>query len=241
MTYGENSQNMRDSMASLLQWHRIQQRLGGPGSYNVPVTTTVAERERMGQIVQRYRLAALTWCDEAVTAVTLKGQLSDATKAERLPEEELRHRLRSATAALGHGERLGNLLATHHGNDLLETWQSLARAAALGEHDFAAGVNRNKLTPEQARTVLKDAADLTRGLVILDSRYTNVPGWQHLNQPTRLGRVRRVCLPDRGPGGPRPHSRHPGLALARRPHHRPRPAWSHRRGSSPAQHPRPPR
>lgn len=189
MTYGENSQNMRDSMVSLLQWHRIQQRLGGPGSYNVPVTTTCAERERMGQIVQRYRLAALTWCDEAVTAVTLTGQLSEATKAERSPEQELRRRLRSATAALGHGERLGDLLATHHGNDLLETWQSLARAAALGEHDFAAGVNRNKLTPDQARTVLKDAADLTRGLVILDNRYKNVPGWQHLNQPTRLDRA----------------------------------------------------
>jgi hypothetical protein len=189
MTYGENSHEMRESMASLLRWHRIQQRLGGPGSHTVPVTTTPAERERMGQIIQRYRLAALTWCSQAVTAVTLRAEWSRSTGPARKPAEELRSHLDAVTRALGHGERLSDLLTVHHDNHLLDAWQRLARAAALGEHDFAAGVNRDSLTPEQARTVLKDAADLTQGLVILDSRYKNVPSWQHLNQPVRLGRA----------------------------------------------------
>ncbi|QIK66404.1 hypothetical protein G7072_08570 [Nocardioides sp. HDW12B] len=176
-------------MASLLRWHRIQQRLGGPGSHTVPVTTTPAERERMGQIIQRYRLAALTWCSQAVTAVTPRAEWSRTTGPARTPAEELRTHLDTAITALGHGERLSDLLAVHHDNHLLDSWQWVARAAALGEHDFASGVNRDSLTPEQARTVLKDAADLTQGLVILDSRYKNVPAWQHLNQPVRLGRA----------------------------------------------------
>lgn len=189
MTYGENSRQMRESMASLLRWHRILQRLGGPGSHTIPVTTTPAERERMGQIIQRYRLAALTWCGQAVTAVTPRTHVPRRTSWAHAPAEELRTRLEAAATVLGHGERLSDLLALHHDNHLLDAWQSVARAAALGEHDFAAGVNRGSLTPEQSRTVLKDAADLTRGLVILDRRYKNVPGWQLLKAPGRLNRA----------------------------------------------------
>ena len=189
MTYGENAHEMREAMASLLRWHRIQQRLGGPGSYTIPVTTTAAERERMGQIIQRYRLAAMTWCLQAVTATSPKTDLSGTTGHTRTPVEDLRFRLDAAVANAEPGERLSDLLAVHHDNHLLDAWQWLARAAALGEHDFSAGVNLGSLTPEQARTVLKDAADLTRGLVILDRRYKNVPGWHHLNEGTRLGRA----------------------------------------------------
>lgn len=189
MTYGENAHELRESMASLLRWHRIQQRLGGPGSHTIPVTTTTAERERMGQIIARYRLAALTWCLQAVTATTPKTDLSATTGHTRTPVEDLRYRLGTAVAAAGPGERLSDLLAIHHDNHLLDAWQWLARAAALGEHDFTAGVNLGSLAPEQARTVLKDAADLTRGLVILDRRYKNVPGWRHLKEGNRLGRA----------------------------------------------------
>lgn len=189
MTYGENSHEMRESMASLLRWHRIQQRLGGPGSHTIPVTTTAAERERMGQIIQRYRLAALTWCLQAVTATSPKTDLSGTTGNTRTPVEDLRFRLDAAVATAEPDERLSDLLAVHHDNHLLDAWQWLARAATLGEHDFSAGVNLGSLSPEQARTVLKDAAGLTRGLVILDRRYKNVPGWQHLNEGIRLGRA----------------------------------------------------
>jgi hypothetical protein len=87
------------------------------------------------------------------------------------------------------GDRLTELLGVHHDNRLLHTWQRLARAAAMGEHDFGAGVDFGRLTSEQANTVLKDVADLTRGLVLLDQRYSNVPGWVHLKQPATLDRA----------------------------------------------------
>ena len=128
----------------------------------------------MGQIIQRYRLAALTWCLEAVTAATPKTEPSPWRSAHRPRTSGIgsgprwRH--------IGPGERMLDLLAVHHDNQLLDAWQRLARAAALGEHDFGAGVNRGGLTAEQANVVLKDAADVARGLVVLDRRYDNVPG-----------------------------------------------------------------
>lgn len=186
MTYGDNVGEMRDAMATLLGWHRIQQRLGGGGSVFVPVTTSPGERQRMGQIIQRYRLAALTWCLEAVTATTPK---TDPAPAARTPAENLRHQLQTAVEAAGRGERLLPLLAERHDKPLLDVWQALARAATLGEHDFGAGVNRGGLTAEQANTVLKDAADVARGLVLLDRRYDNVPGWVLLKQAVRLDRA----------------------------------------------------
>ena len=140
----------------------------------------------MGEIIQRYRLATLTWCLQAVTATTPKTESSPASQR---PAEKLRSHLASEIEAIGPGERLLDLLAVHHDNHLLDAWQSLARAAALGEHDFGAGVNLGGLAPEQANAVLKDAADVTRGLVVLDRRYGNVPGWMHLRQPARLDRA----------------------------------------------------
>lgn len=192
MTYGENSQELRDSMAWLLGRHRILQQLGGPGQNTGQAWTDDTERERMGQIIQRYRLATLTWCLQAVTAVTPKIDLSDTSHLTQDPVQQLRYRLRDAVTTVGHGERLIDLLATRHSNQLMGAWQRTARAAALGEHDFTDGVNFGHLTSEQSRTVLKDAADLTRALVILDRRYDNVPGWQHLKEATRLGRAAAV-------------------------------------------------
>lgn len=186
MTYGENSREMRESMAVLLGWRRIQQRLGGGGSHTVPVTTTAAERERMGQIIQRYRLSALTWCLQAVTATTPK---IDRPHGPRGPAMELRYGLAAAVTAAGPSERLSDLLAVRHGSQLLDGWQRLARAAVVGEPDFGAAVTYVSLTAEQTNTVLTDVADLTRGLVLLDRRYTNVPGWAHLEQPTSLDRA----------------------------------------------------
>ena len=189
MTYGDSSREMRESMGWLLGRRRILQQLGGTGSHTMKPWSTVVERERMGEIIQRYRLATLTWCLQAVTAATPKTDLTQTHARWRTPVEDLRYRLGEAVTAVGHGEPLSDLLASPHHNQLMDTWQRIARAATVEERDFSAGVNLGDLTPEQARTVLKDAADLTRALVILDPRYANVPGWQHLKEPTRLGRA----------------------------------------------------
>jgi hypothetical protein len=42
-------------------------------------------------------------------------------------------------------------------------------------------------------TVLKDAAEITRGLVGLDRRYEGIPGWAKLKDQGRLGRPAEVC------------------------------------------------
>jgi hypothetical protein len=42
-------------------------------------------------------------------------------------------------------------------------------------------------------TVLKDAAEITRGLVALDRRYAGIPGWEKLKDQGRLGRAAEVC------------------------------------------------
>ncbi len=66
--YGENGGHLRDAMGALLREHRIQQRLGGRGTHTVPETTTVAEREELGQQIRRYRECVLTWSLQAVRA-----------------------------------------------------------------------------------------------------------------------------------------------------------------------------
>ena len=53
---------------------------------------------------------------------------------------------------------------------IVETWRQAARAAALGEHDFDAGLGYGRLSDAQCMTVLKDAAEVTRALVGLDRR-----------------------------------------------------------------------
>ena len=68
MTYGENGRQLRSQLTTLLRQHRIQQRLGGPGIHTVPESTTVEQREVLGEHIQRYRYATLVWCLHAAVA-----------------------------------------------------------------------------------------------------------------------------------------------------------------------------
>ncbi len=190
MTYGETTSELRGAMTELLRRHRILQPLGGPGMHTVPESTTVEERRAMGEEIQRFRRATLVWCHQAVEASAPKFI---ATLDDRGPAGNLRYRL---------GETLGSItvplpgieeLATCHRNILVETWRQAATASALGEHDFPAGIDYTRLDGNESRAVLKDAADFVRGLVILDQRYKNVPGWQHLKSPGRLGQAAEAC------------------------------------------------
>ena len=81
---------------------------------------------------------------------------------------------------------------------MVETWRHAARAAALGEHDFGAGVGYGRLSEHQCKTVRRDAAEIARALVGLDRRYANIPGWQPLKGQSRLGRAAEVCATHAG-------------------------------------------
>ena len=174
MTYGDVASRLRETMTWLLERRRITQQLGGPGSFRVPVTTTEADRSAMGEEIQRYRAAVLTYCLEAVRAVTPTADL-DGKDRLRDPAVALRYQLEVARAAMPADAQLSSLMMQRPHFELVSRWQDAARIAIEGEREIAA-VRRQPLSREQQAQVLKDAADLVRGLVVLDIRYKNVPG-----------------------------------------------------------------
>lgn len=203
--YGENGHLLRAELSSLLSQHRIQLRIGGPGSHTVPVTTTGEERAEMGEQVRRYRQSALTWCLQAAVAVEpeAKSRLSPrSTNPFRLPPAQhgglaslhmaLDQAVRASTAPLPDLAEL----TTHHELSLVEHWRQVARAAALGEHDFDAGLGHGRLDDGQLHTLIADIAATVRALVVLDARYANIPGWERLHRADRLGWAALACALD---------------------------------------------
>lgn len=200
--YGENAGLLRDALRELLTQHRIQQRIGGAGTHTVPETTTAEERGELGELIGRYRQSVLVWCHQAIRAASPSFDLSGTTSRSRGPAEELRFRLdatiEASTATLPTMEEL----TTSQPFPMVDLWRQAARACALGEHDFGAGVDYVRLSEAQRLTVVHDAAEITRALVGLDRRYANIPGWQHLKGPGRLGRAAEICAAFSGAGEP---------------------------------------
>lgn len=190
--YAENGSNLRAELSTLLRQHRVQQRLGGAGSHSIPETTTLDERRVLGEQIARYRHSVLLWCIQAVRATNPRTNLEVTSTRTRNPAEELAHRL---DVAIEHSIGLPSLeeLTTEQPFAMVESWRQAARAATLGEHDFDAGLGYGRLSRIQCLTLLKDSSDVTRGLVALDRRYANIPGWQSLKDAGWLGRAAEVC------------------------------------------------
>ncbi|ABL81098.1 MULTISPECIES: hypothetical protein [unclassified Nocardioides] len=189
--YGTNGRQLREELTTLLRQHRIQQRLGGPGSQSIPVTTTPEQREDLGQLIQRYRYAALAWCLHAVVAADPRPGLQDTSS--RGPAEELRFRLTRSINMSNAGMPSLDDLSKPQDFAMVESWRQVARAAVFGEHDFPGLMDQGRLSYAERMTVLKDAAEVTRGLVVLDKRYENIPGWIPIRERARLDRVAQAC------------------------------------------------
>ncbi len=203
--YGENGHLLRAELSSLLRQHRIQLRIGGPGTHTVPVTTTGEDRAQIGEQVRRYRQSALVWCLQATIAVApgAESRLAPrATNPFRLPAAKhgglaalrtaLDHTVRTSSAPLpGMAE-----LTTQHELPLVEQWRQVARAAALGEQDFDAGLGYGRLDNHQLHTLIGDVATTVRALVVLDARYNTIPGWERLHRADRLGWAALACALD---------------------------------------------
>jgi hypothetical protein len=196
--YGENSGHLRHALGVLAREHRIQQRLGGKGTHTLPETTTAEERGELGKQIRRYRQCVLTWSLQAVRAANPRINLEGTTGRSSGPAEELRNRLTEALAASTADPAHGDELVTEQSFATVESWRQAARAAVLGEHDFSAGVGYGRLSEQQCMTVLKDAADVVRGLVALDRRYKGVPGWEKLHNQGWLGRAAEACAAHAG-------------------------------------------
>src|SRR4051794_41584484 len=93
--YGTNGRQLREELTTLLRQHRIQQRLGGPGSHSIPATTTPEQLEQLGAQIQRYRYAALAWGIQA--GVAADPPEGPGGNGARRPPEELRIPLNTRT------------------------------------------------------------------------------------------------------------------------------------------------
>lgn len=159
----------------------------------MPETTTIEQRELLGEQLQRYRYATLMWCLQAVSAANPQISLYRTTERSRGPAEELCYRLTRSLMTLDAGLPPLNELTTVQKFPMVETWRRVAQAAVLGEHDFGAGVGYGRLSNQQCRTVLKDAAEIAQALVVLDMRYEGIRGWSACRERGRLERAAEVC------------------------------------------------
>lgn len=190
--YGETGDLMRTELAALLRQHRILHRLG---DRTPSATGAASEREAAGIVIQQYRQTVLSWCTEAVMAAkplvfsaTLPAPANpfrtSTTPGTAVGElARALHRTRDASTA---PRAPTALLAIASPNEVVEHWRHAARAAALAEHDTN-GIAGLRLTGPQAEALVGDVAAVTQALVVLDQRYLNVPGWERLTEPGRLG------------------------------------------------------
>jgi hypothetical protein len=191
--YGEYAGELRDALAELLRHHRITQRLGGPGSWTVPESTTVEDRRYLGEQIRMYRQGVLVWCLEALVGANPWLTLEGAGPRPHDRAAELHRRLRHTIDASQAGLPALGELTTPQEFELVDLWRRAARAAALGEHDFGADVGFGLTSDEQRLAVTKDSADVIRGLVILDGRYKGIPDWRRLAGCRPLGQAAEAC------------------------------------------------
>jgi hypothetical protein len=191
--YGTNGQQLREELTTLLRQHRIQQRLGGQGSHSIPVTTSPERREELGQLIQRYRYAAIAWCLHAVAAANPRAGLEASRGRSPGPAEDLRIRLARSVKLSTAGLPSVDELSERQGFPMVESWRQVARSAVLGEHDFPGVMDQGRLSYAECLTVLKNAAEVARALVVLDKRYDNIPGWIPIRERGRLDRAAEVC------------------------------------------------
>lgn len=203
--YGESGGRLRAELGVLLSKHRVQLHIGGGGTHTVPVSTTTDERHQIGEQIRRYRQSALVWCHQGTVAVA-PAAVSALVRAPTNPflaasephgalhamQRTLDHTVSTSTAAL---PTLAEL-TTPQTLPLVESWRQVARAAALGEHDFTASLGQGRLDSRQQQTVIGDISAVVRALVVLDQRYARIPGWEKLSHADRLGWGALACALD---------------------------------------------
>lgn len=199
--YGENGAAMRAELAALLRQHRVLHRLGEPNS---------PERVAHSEVILQYRQSVVVWCGQAMRATEpmlfsnlpprpanpfrpLEGSTTGAGELSRAIDNARDQSTRRAAST--------ELLTTPSENPVIEHWRHAARSAALAEHDTGADTAA-RLSAPQAQTLAGDVAAIMQALVVLDQRYRNVPGWEPLAQPTRLGWAALATALDVGLGQP---------------------------------------
>lgn len=191
MTYGETGGAIRAGLTELLREQRIQYRLSAsPRRF---INSTGEQRAEYAAQATRYRRTLLSWCHQATVVADpyladhdFFGKKTRPSNPYEFLRADLERVIDTSTAPLPTTEEL----STRHEVGLVESWRQIARAAAIGEHDFGAdetGDGRGRMTATQCRIIVADVAAITQAVVILDNRYRYTPGWEKLRQPGRLG------------------------------------------------------
>lgn len=184
--YGDNTAALRDALATLMQITRNQHGL------DTLTPDDVA-------LISSFRTSLTLWCQQAVRASNPDGERGGATPRTHGPAEELRYRLDQASSSYTAPLPDLSQLAEPHAHHVVDLWRRAAKAAALGEHDFPAGLDYGNLTDPQAMTVLIDAAEVARALTGLDRHYTAaVPDWEPIVEADQMGRAAVVCAAHAG-------------------------------------------
>lgn len=154
--YGENGVQMRTDLAALLRQHRVMHRLG---------TDSPTERAGVGPQILRFRQTQVIWCAQAIgvarplTFPNVPRKPADpfrATSEHGAAVGELARALEFARDRATTPTASSTELATPSLNEVVDSWRSPARAAALAEHDTAPD-QAVHLTAAQARTVSLDS------------------------------------------------------------------------------------
>lgn len=180
--YGQVTNALHASMTQLLAMRRPSFYLGGANG-NRKATTTPEERAAATARILRYR--KVVW--DYALAVTEAATPIHVVDGWETPHRLL-HWLRTdqpRTDALpgGRGVNAAELAAVQD-TRLTEAWRRAALAAMTGrERELPIVADRIRF--DDARVLLRDAADLTWALIALDARYFPLPGWQRLSTKSK--------------------------------------------------------
>lgn len=182
MSYGQATRDLRDALTTLLTDHPDHLRRTRRTSTGDGIDSRTDGGDMQAEhvaLIQCYRLPVLQW-----TLATLNLAVPPRAKATGvmwIAPAALRHKVRSVTdhAQKSSPRPTREQLATPHTHPVVEEWRQAAVAAVrclTEEHGALDGLSR-----ADSLLAIRDAADLTRALVILDDRSHSLPGWQHLS------------------------------------------------------------
>lgn len=115
---------------------------------------------QIGEEIARYCHAVLVWCHQAMQAANPRINLTGTSARTGGPAEELRYRLDAAVNAGPARLPTTEELVSDQRFELGDLWRQAARACALGEHDFDAGVGYGRLSEAECMTVIHQGTSL---------------------------------------------------------------------------------
>ncbi|RPF21439.1 hypothetical protein [Myceligenerans xiligouense] len=180
MSYGSVTHELREAFGQLLYYRVARYWFGAahPALQNAPPTKTPEQQAELSHLVQKYQYEVLRHLES--TARLLVGPTGGRSSRTPFELRQLASRL-TRTLEATPGERpTSEELGAAADMPLVEAWRRAAVAVVIEREFVDPAATFEGVSRAERATVLKDTADLTRALVILDDRYDLVPGWRHL-------------------------------------------------------------